>query len=143
MGVAERPGKFTVTPAANWAFVTLRVLAMAAMVFVAAPANATSVDDVIPGSSYTKYAPNLAIQSWEIATMSAHIQEPRTCQTAKLTDTKVIEVQQQVIFDSRKRLKQGRWSEVWTFDKCGRKVRVRADFKADGRGFADGEFNPM
>ncbi|SHL81312.1 hypothetical protein SAMN05444414_1462 [Roseovarius marisflavi] len=99
------------------------------------------IEKVLPGNSYTKLSPALAVQSWELAATVAHIQKPASCKTAKLIDTKVTKVVENVIFTSKRRLKQGRWSEVWTFDKCGKKVRVRGDFQADGRGTADGEFH--
>lgn len=109
----------------------------------AAPLGATTVKEAMPGASYTKYSPALALQAWQIAATVAHLQEPRTCKTAKLVDTKVVAVQEQVVFTARGKLQKGRWSEIWTFDKCGRTVRVRADFKADGKGTADGEFKPI
>ena len=99
------------------------------------------IDEALPGSSYTKYSPALAVQSWEMAATIAHIQKPASCNTAKLIDTKVQAVQEKVVFTSERKLRQGRWTEIWTFDKCGKTIRVRAVFKADGRGTADGEFS--
>ena len=96
------------------------------------------IEKALPGN--TKYSPALAVQSWEMAATIAHIQRPASCPTAKLINTKVTAVQQKVVFTKARKLKQGRWSEIWTFDKCGKRIRVRANFKADGKGTADGEF---
>ena len=109
----------------------------------AAPLWAASIEEAMPGTSYTKYSPALALQAWQLAAMVAHLQEPKSCKTAKLIDTKVIAVKEQVVFTAKRRLEKGRWSEIWTFDKCGKKIRVRANFKADGRGTADGEFKAV
>ncbi len=76
-----------------------------------------------------------------MAATVAFIQRPASCNNTKLVDTRVTAVHEKVVFTSKRKLKQGRWSEIWTFDKCGKKVRVRADFKADGKGTADGEFS--
>lgn len=99
------------------------------------------IDELMPGNSYTKLSPALAVQSWEMAATIAHIQKPASCKTAKLIGTKVTAVKENVVFTSDRKLKQGRWSEIWTFDKCGKIIRVRADFKADGKGTADGAFS--
>lgn len=112
-------------------------------VAVASPPRAQTIQEAMPGTSVTKNSSALAFQSWELAAMVAHLQKPTSCKTAKLIDTKVVSVDERVVFLRGGRLKSGRWSEVWTFDKCGTRVRVRADFKADGRGFADGEFKAM
>lgn len=99
------------------------------------------IEEVVPGNSYTKFSPALAIQSWEMAATVAFIQRPASCNNTKLVDTRVTAVHEKVVFTSKRKLRQGRWSEIWTFDKCGKRVRVRADFKADGKGTADGEFS--
>lgn len=70
------------------------------------------IDKALPGQSYTKYSPALAVQAWELAATVAHIQEPASCQTAKLVDTKVTAVTEKVVFTSKRKLKQGRWSEI-------------------------------
>ncbi|SLN54699.1 hypothetical protein PEL8287_02933 [Roseovarius litorisediminis] len=99
------------------------------------------IQEVLPGNSYTKYSPALAVQSWEMAATVAHIQKPMSCKTAKIIDTKVTAVKEKVIFTSKRKLKQGHWLEIWTFDKCGKRVRVQAEFRADGKGTADGDFS--
>lgn len=129
--------------------VALGILFIAALsIILAFPVAAESleqqlekIEEVVPGNSYTKYSPALAVQSWEMAATVAHIQKPASCKTAELIDTKVIAVKEKVVFTSKRKLKQGRWSEIWTFDKCGKIVRVLADFKADGKGTADGNFS--
>ncbi|MDX5412338.1 MAG: hypothetical protein LPK02_04755 [Rhodobacterales bacterium] len=98
------------------------------------------IETAVPGNSYTKLSPALALQVWEMAATIAHIQEPATCKTARLIGTRVIAVEESVVFTSERKLKQGRWSEIWTFDRCGKTINVRADLKADGKGTADGEF---
>ncbi|WP_413717755.1 hypothetical protein [Silicimonas sp. MF1-12-2] len=99
------------------------------------------IDEVLPGNSYTKYSPALAVQAWEMAATVAFIQKPTSCQKTKLINTKVTDVDEKVVFTSKRLLKQGRWSEIWTFDKCGTRIQVRAAFQADGKGAADGEFS--
>jgi hypothetical protein len=113
------------------------------MLAVDTAAKAESVEEAMPGGSYTKYSPRLAVQCWENAAMVAHLQEPRSCETAELTDTKVVAVQEQVVFDSRKRLKQGRWSEIWTFNMCGKTVKVHVNLWSSGNYKANGEFKPL
>jgi hypothetical protein len=134
-------------------FILIKVVLVAVMVTVVstvAPLSASAksleeqlaeIEEALPGGSYTKYSPALAVQSWEMAATVAYIQKPASCDTVQLIDTRVTAVQQKVVFTKGRKLKQGRWSEIWTFDKCGKKIRVRADFKADGRGTADGDFS--
>lgn len=118
----------------------ISLIAMVLMLAATSPANAESIEEAIPGNSYTKYSPLLAIKCWENGAMVAHLQEPRSCETAELTDTKVVAVQEKVVFDSRRRLKQGRWSEIWTFNKCGKTVKVRVNLWSSGNYKADGEW---
>ena len=124
------------------------LLIAALFIFLAFPVLAASleqqpaeIDDMLPGKSYTKHSPALAVQSWEMAATVAFTQKPASCETAKPVDTKVTAADEKVAFTAKSRkLKQGRWSEIWTFEKCGKIVRVQADFKADGKGTADAEF---
>ncbi len=149
----NKPSK-TSSVQGDYEFINLTKIVLGALLIIVVltvapmPASATSleqqlaeIEEALPGNSYTKFSPALAVQSWEMAATIAHIQKPASCKTAKLIDTKVMAVQQKVVFTSARKLKQGRWSEVWTFDKCGKKIRVQAEFKADGRGTADGDFS--
>ncbi len=66
----------------------------------------------------------------------AHLQEPRSCKKAKLIDTKVIGLEEELVY-SGKFLMEGRWTEIWTFNKCGTEVKVRVVISANGKGTAD------
>lgn len=125
-----------------FAIVTFGLSIVVAVVFaLAAPVAADSIEDALPGSSYTKYSPALAVRAWEMAATVAHIHDPGACETIKLIDTKVTSVEEQVVFSSSRKLKQGRWSELWIFDRCGKRVEILSKFTADGKGKADGEFS--
>jgi len=150
---ANRPLQASIGNGGRVFFILIKVVLVAVMVTVlstVAPLSASAksleeqlaeIEEALPGGSYTKYSPALAVQSWEMAATVAYIQEPAYCDTVQLIDTRVTAVQQKVVFTKGRKLKQGRWSEIWTFDKCGKKIRVRADFKADGSGTADGDFS--
>ena len=105
------------------------LLTAALFVFLALPVLAGSleqqlaeIDDMLPGKSYTKHSPALAVQSWEMAATVAFIQKPASCETTKLVDTKVTAVEEKVAFTAKSRkLKKGRGLEIWTFDKCQKK----------------------
>jgi len=80
------------------------------------------------------------VKTWDYAAVTARLQEPRSCKKVKLIDTKVINVEKELVY-SGSFLMEGRWTEIWTFNKCGTKVKVRVVFSADGKGTADVNFS--
>ncbi|MDU8943964.1 hypothetical protein [Ovoidimarina sediminis] len=56
-----------------------------------------------------------------------------TCDSRRVVDTRIV-AEDEVYMFREGRLVQGKWSEVWTLDRCGKTARHRLDFEADGRG---------
>jgi hypothetical protein len=56
-----------------------------------------------------------------------------SCQSRRLVDTRIVEEDEAYVFRNG-RLVDGKWSETWTLDRCGKNVDIRLDFEADGRG---------
>lgn len=123
-------------------FSTIRVSLFCAIasLFWHSSSQAQTVEDILPGTSYTEYSPLLAMGSLNTATSIARAYGPQSCKSAELVSTKVISVDEKVVFASNRKLKSGVWSEIWTFDTCGKKLPITVKFIADKKGRADIEY---
>ena len=88
---------------------------------------------VVPGDSYSKRSLHSALLARESAEAMVRLQEPKSCRKVSLTDTKVIGVEEELVYSGRNII-AGHWTEIWTFDKCGAEVKIRIVFIADATG---------
>jgi hypothetical protein len=97
---------------------------------------------IIPGDSYTKKSLHWGVVTYENAAVLAILKEPRSCEKVDLTDTKVIDVEEELVI-SGDDFEAGHWTEIWTFNKCGTEVKIRIVFRADGKGGLIADLTPL
>jgi hypothetical protein len=94
------------------------------------PATGRTAD--MPGETRTATSAVLASDVLQSVMFFDSLQDA-SCQSRRLIDTRIVKEDKAYVFQNG-RLVDGKWSEVWTLDRCGKAVEVRLDFEADGRG---------
>ncbi len=94
------------------------------------------VEGAIPGNSYARANPSLAVQTWE-ATAALALGATPSCDRHDLINTQIVSVAEPLRI-AGSRATQGKWTERWTYDMCGSIVPVRVEYQVDdiGVGFS-------
>lgn len=94
------------------------------------PATGRTTD--MPGETRTATSAVLASDVLQSVIFFDSLQDT-SCQSRRLIDTRIVKEDEAYVFQNG-RLVDGKWTEIWTLDRCGKKAEVRLDFEADGRG---------
>ena len=120
---------------------TMALLGMVAAAACTDVPPATGVAAPLPGE--TRVATS-ALLANDVANsiMFFDMLQDSACENRRLVDTRIVAEDEAYVFRNG-RLVEGKWSEVWTLDRCGAPARHRLDFEADGRGGTVFEISPV